>query len=154
MASSVKPVPDGYHTVTPYLIISGAAQALEFYAKAFGAVEVMRFKGPDEKIMHAEISIGDSRIMIADEFPQMGAVSPQSIGGTAVGLALYVENVDTVFARALSAGATTVSAVKDQFYGDRSGTLLDPFGHRWTISTHIEDVSPEELERRAAKMPH
>jgi len=154
MASSVKPVPDGYHTVTPYLIISGAAEALEFYAKAFGAVEVMRFKGPGEKIMHAEISIGDSRIMIADEFPQMGAVSPQSIGGTAVGLALYVENVDTVFTRALSAGATTVSAVKDQFYGDRSGTLLDPFGHRWTISTPIEDVSPEALERRAAKMPH
>ncbi|HEX5177100.1 MAG TPA: VOC family protein [Chthoniobacteraceae bacterium] len=155
MASSVKPLPDGYHTVTPYLIIHGAAQALEFYSRVFGAVEVMRFKGPGGKIMHAEMTIGDSRIMVADEFPQMGAVSPQSIGGTAVGLALYVEDADATFNRALGAGATVISAVQDQFYGDRSGTLLDPFGHRWTVATHIEDVTLEEVERRAAaQMPH
>jgi PhnB protein len=150
MASPVKPIPEGYHTVTPYLIIHGAARALEFYSRAFGAVEVMRFKGPQGKIMHAEMTIGDSRIMVADEFPQMGAVSPQSIGGTAVGLALYVENVDAVFNRAVAAGATMISAVKDQFYGDRSGTLLDPFGHRWTVATHIEDVTLDEVARRAA----
>ncbi len=155
MSSSVKPIPDGYHTVTPYLIVNGAAEALEFYSRALGAVEVMRFAGPNGKIMHAEMTIGDSRIMVADEFPQMGAISPRSLGGTAVGLAVYVENVDAVYNRAIGAGATLISALKDQFYGDRSGTLQDPFGHRWTISTHTEDVSPEELAKRAAaQMPH
>jgi PhnB protein len=155
MSASVKAVPDGYHTVTPYLIVHNAAEALEFSSRAFGAVEVMRFAGPNGKIMHAEMTIGDSRIMVADEFPQMGAISPRSLGGTAVGLAIYVEKVDAVYNRAIGAGATMIAAVKDQFYGDRSGTLQDPFGHRWTISTHTEDVSPEELEKRAAaQMPH
>ena len=150
MTSSVRPVPEGYHTVTPYLIIHAAAQALEFYSRAFGAVEVMRLSGPQGKIMHAEITIGDSRVMVADEFPQMGAISPRSLGGTAVGLAIYVENVDRVFERALASGATMLSPVKDQFYGDRSGTLQDPFGHRWTIATHIEDLTVEEIQKRAA----
>ena len=143
MAAPVRPVPAGYHTVTPYLIVHGAAEALEFYSRAFGAVEVMRLSGPHGKIMHAEITLGDSRVMVADEFPQMGAISPHSLGGTAVGLAIYVENVDHVFERALASGATMLSPVKDQFYGDRSGTLQDPFGHRWTIATHIEDLTVE-----------
>ena len=134
--------------MTPYLIIRGAAEAIEFYKKAFGAVEKMRFPFPGGRIGHAEIQIGNSHVMLADEFPEMGAKSPQTIGGTAVGLAVYVEDVDTVFNRALAAGAKEERPLKNQFYGDRSGTLIDPFGHKWTVATHIEDVSPEEMARR------
>jgi PhnB protein len=149
---SVKPVPDGYHTVTPYLIVSGGAKALDFYKRALGAEEQMRLEGPDGKIGHAEIKIGDSIVMLADEFPEMGAKSPQSIGGTPVGICLYVENVDARFDQAVKAGAKVERPVQDQFYGDRSGTVIDPFGHKWTIATHIEDLSPEEIGQRMAAM--
>jgi PhnB protein len=145
----VKPIPEGYHVVTPYLIVKGALRAIEFYKKAFGASEVARFDGPDGKIGHAEIRIGDSPVMLADEYPDMGFRSPQSLGGAGVSLMIYVEQVDDMFARALSAGAKQLRAVQDQFYGDRSGTLEDPFGHVWTLSTHIEDVPPDELRKRA-----
>jgi PhnB protein len=148
---AVKPIPNGYHTATPYLCIKGAARAIEFYKEAFQAVEKLRVPGPGGKLMHAEIQIGDSSIMMGDEFPEMGAVSPQTLGGAGVSLLLYVEDVDAVFARAIAAGATERRPVQDQFYGDRSGTIIDPFGHVWTISTHIEDVSPEELGRRMSK---
>jgi PhnB protein len=147
-----KPIPDGYRTVTPYLIVSGAAKALDFYKRAFGAEERVRMPGPGGKVMHAEIQIGDSMIMLADEFPQMGARSPQSIGGTSVGICLYVENVDVLFKQAIAAGAKEERPLQNQFYGDRSGTLIDPFGHKWTIATHIEDVTPEEIGRRMATM--
>jgi len=151
-ASAVKPVPEGYHTVTPYLIVNGAARALDFYRKAFGAKEQVRMPGPDGKVMHAEIQIGDSKVMLADEFPQMGAKSPQSIGGTPVGICLYVARVDAVYEQAIAAGAKVERPLKDQFYGDRSGTVIDPFGHKWTIATHIEDVSPDEMQKRMAAM--
>ena len=149
---SVKPIPDGYHTVTPYLIIQGAAGAIEFYKKAFGAKELMRIPGPGGKVGHAEIQIGDSRIMLADEHPEMGAKAPGSFGGSPVGLMLYVEDVDARFNRAVAAGAKVHRPLADQFYGDRSGTVTDPFGHQWTIGTHKEDVSPEELDRRMKAM--
>ena len=146
---AVKPVPDGYHTVTPYLIVKGAAEALDFYKRAFGATERMRFAQPNGKIGHAEIQIGDSVIMLADEVPEMGFLGPQSTGGkTPVSICLYVENVDTLFKQAIAAGGKELRPLQDQFYGDRTGTLADPFGHVWTIATHIEDVSQEELERR------
>jgi len=148
---AAKPIPDGYHTVTPYLILDDAAAALEFYKKAFGATELMRMEGPGGKIGHAELKIGDSPIMLADEVPEMGYRGPRSIGGTAVSILLYVGDVDQVFARAVSAGAREIRPVQDQFYGDRSGTLEDPFGHVWSIATHVEDVAPDELERRMAK---
>lgn len=156
MASKVKPIPDGYHSVTPYLSIQGAANALAFYKRAFGAEEIYRMGMPDGKIGHAEIQIGDSRIMLADEMPEMpDAVcqSPQSLHGTTVGLCIYVHDVDAQFQRAVAAGATVKRAVKDQFYGDRSGVLEDPFGHIWTLATHIENVSPEEMAKRMASMP-
>jgi len=146
---AVNPIPKGYHAVTPYLIIRGAASAIEFYRKAFNAAELMRFAGPDGKIMHAEIKIGDSQIMLADEMPDVGYVGPQSLNGTTVGFHIYVQNVDQWFTRALAAGAKELRPVQDQFYGDRSGTLLDPYGHMWTIATHVEDVGTEELRRRA-----
>jgi PhnB protein len=146
---SVKPIPEGYHSVTPYLIISGASDAIEFYKKAFGAAELFRFPAPGGKIGHAEIKIGDSPIMLADEYPAMGYKGPQSLGGSPITLMIYVEDVDNVFNRAVNAGATVKEAVQDKFYGDRTGTLTDPFGHVWHISTHKEDVSMEELERRA-----
>ena len=147
---ATKPIPDGYHTVTPYLIVKGAANAIEFYKQAFGASEVMRIDGPDGKVGHAEISIGDSRVMLADEFPDMGALSPKSLGGAGVSMLLYVEHADAVFKQAVSAGAKELRPVKDQFYGDRSGTLEDPFGHVWTVATHVEDLSPEEMHKRSA----
>ena len=151
---AVKPIPEGYHTVTPYLVVQGAAKALEFYKKAFGATELVRMPGPGGKVMHAEIRIGDSPVMLADEFPEMDARGPQALGGTPVGLCIYVENVDALFDRAVTAGAKVLRPVVDQFYGDRSGTVADPFGHKWTIATHKEDVSPEEMKRRmAALMP-
>ena len=149
---SVKPIPDGYHTATPYLIIKGAAEAIEFYKRAFNATELMRVPRPNGVLMHAEIKIGDSIIMLADEFPQMDALSPTTIGGSPVGLMLYLANVDEVFARAIAAGAKELRPVQNQFYGDRSGTVTDPFGHKWTIATHVEDVSHEDIERRMAAM--
>ncbi len=144
----VKPVPDGYHAVTPYLYVQGAARAIDFYKKAFGAEELVRFPGPDGRIGHAELRIGDSPIMLADEHPEMGALGPQSRGGTTVGFALYVPDVDRRFAQAVAAGATIVRPVQDHFYGDRNGTLTDPFGHTWIVATHVEDVPPAEMERR------
>jgi PhnB protein len=145
----VKPIPDGYTTVTPYLIVKDAAGALDYYKKALGATELFRMPGPGGKVMHAEIQVGDSRIMMADEFPEMCAQSPQTLGGTPVSLCLYVEDADTLFEQAVAAGATVRRPVMDQFYGDRSGTLVDPFGHVWTIATHKEDLTPEEIGRRA-----
>ena len=144
-----KPIPDGYHSVTPYLIIKGAAEAIEYYKRAFGATELFRFPAPEGKVGHAEIRIGDSPIMLADEFPEMGYKSPQSLGGSPVSIMIYVEDVDTMFNQAVAAGGKVQRPVKDQFYGDRSGTLEDPFGHVWHLATHKEDVSPEEMERRA-----
>ena len=149
---AVKYIPDGYHTATPYLIIKGAAKALDFYKKAFGATELMRMPDSDGKIGHAEIKIGNSPIMLADEFPDRGYKSPQSIGGTPVSIMLYVENVDETVERAVSEGAKITKAVEDQFYGDRNGTISDPFDHVWTISTHVEDVSPAEMKRRMEAM--
>ncbi|MBI4602402.1 MAG: VOC family protein [Planctomycetes bacterium] len=146
----VKPIPDGYHSVTPYLIVEGAARAIEFYQQAFGASERLRMPAPGGKVGHAELVIGGSCIMLADEFPEMGFRGPRAIGGSPVGILLYVEDVDAVFARAMAAGAKALRPVKDQFYGDRSGTLEDPFGHVWTIATHKEDLSPEEIQRRHA----
>jgi len=146
---SVKPIPEGYHSITPYLIIRGAARAIEFYKKAFGATELFRFSAPGGKIGHAEIKIGDSPIMLADEFAEMGYHGPQSLGGSPVSIMLYVEDVDAVFNQAVDAGATVKEALQDKFYGDRTGTLTDPFGHRWHVSTHKEDVSIKEMERRA-----
>jgi PhnB protein len=145
-----RPIPEGYHTITPYLIVTGAAGAIEFYKHAFGAKEVMRIPHPDGRIGHAELQLGDSRIMLADEFPEIGARSPMSLGGTPVSILLYVEDVDAVTTRALAAGAKLLRPLKDQFYGDRTGTLSDPFGHQWTIATHKEDVSPDEMKKRAA----
>jgi PhnB protein len=145
---AVRPIPDGYHTATAYLIVNDAARALEFYKRAFNAKEVMRLAGPDGKVMHAEMKVGDSPIMLADEFPEMGARSPQSFGGSPVSILLYVDDVDARFSQAIAAGATVQRAVTDQFYGDRSGTLIDPFGHVWSIATHKEDVSAEEMHRR------
>jgi len=147
-----KPIPDGYHSVTPYLIIDGAAKAIEFYTKVFGAKETMRRPGPDGKLGHAEIRIGDSVMMLADESPQMGNRSPKSIGGSPVSIMLYVEQSDRVFEGAVAAGATVDRPVENQFYGDRSGTVIDPFGYKWTISTHVEDVSPEEMKKRVAAL--
>jgi PhnB protein len=145
---AVKPIPDGYHSVTPYLIVSGAAQALEFYKEAFGAVELFRRPRPDGRVGHAEIRIGDSIVMLADEYPEMGARSPKTLGGAGFGLMIYVPDVDTAFPRAVTAGAKVLRPLKNQFYGDRSGTVEDPFGHSWTIATHVEDVTPEEMDRR------
>ena len=145
---AVKPIPEGYHTATPYLVVKGAAKALDFYKQAFGAKEILRFPGPDGKIGHAEIKIGDSHIMLADEFPEMDARSPETIGGSPVGIMLYVEDVDSRFRQAVAAGGKVVKPLQDQFYGDRSGTITDPFGHKWTIATHKEDVSSAEMQKR------
>jgi PhnB protein len=149
MASKVKAVPEGYNTVTPYIIVDGAAHALEFYKKAFGAKEVMRFNGPDGKVGHAEIRIGSSPVMLADEFPDMGAKGPQAFGGSPVSLHLYVEDVDALAKQAVAAGAKLTRPVADQFYGDRLGSVTDPFGHVWHIATHKEDLSPQEMKQRA-----
>ena len=146
---SAKPIPEGYHSVTPYLIVAGAADAIDFYARAFGAEEVLRMPMGD-RIGHAEILIGDSHVMLADEWPDMGHLGPKTRGGPTSSLMIYLPDVDAAFARAIAAGATEDRAVVDQFYGDRSGTLTDPFGHQWTLATHIEDVAPEEMEQRMA----
>ena len=150
MTSRVKPIPDGYYTATPYLIVREAAKAIEFYRQAFGATELMRMPAPGGKVGHAEIRIGNSTIMLADEAPEMGARSPETIGGSPISILLYVEDVDAVFKQAVAAGAKVTRPVKDQFYGDRMGGITDPFGHAWYIATHKEDVSPEEMKTRAA----
>ncbi|HWW21626.1 MAG TPA: VOC family protein [Steroidobacteraceae bacterium] len=146
---ATNPIPDGYRTVTPYLIIKGAAEAIEFYKRAFGATELLRMADPQGRVGHAEIKIGDSVIMLADEQPAMGYRGPRSLGGSSVSILLYLEDVDAVFERAVRAGARAQRPVADQFYGDRSGTLEDPFGHVWTVATHVEDVPAEEMQRRA-----
>ena len=150
MSAEVKPIPEGYHSVTPYLILSGAGDAIGFYKKALGAEEVMRLADPGGKVHHAEISIGDSRIMLADEHPEIQALSPKTIGGSPVSIHLYVEDVDRAVERAVAAGAKLVRPVADQFYGDRVGGIEDPFGYRWFIATHKEDLTIEEIRRRAA----
>jgi PhnB protein len=146
------PIPDGYPVVAPYLIVSGAAAAIDFYKQIFGATERMRMDAPGGKVGHAELLIGGCLIMLADEFPDMGAVGPKTVGGSPVTLHLYVEDVDATVARAVDAGAMVTRPVETKFYGDRSGGLTDPFGHAWHIATHVEDVSPEEMQRRAAAM--
>jgi PhnB protein len=156
MPAPVKPVPDGYHSVTPYLSIRNAGEAISFYKKAFGATELVRMDMPGGKVGHAELQIGDSRIMLADEFPEMPDIvckSPKALGGTTFGLNLYLDNVDARFEQAVKAGGKVLRPVNNKFYGDRSGTLEDPFGHVWTISTHVEDVPPEEMERRMKENP-
>ena len=152
MTPNVKPVPDGYHTVTPYLTVRGAAKAIEFYKRAFGAQQRGLLPMPGGKIGHAEIMIGNSIVMLADEFPEHGNKSPEALDGSPVGLAIYVENVDEVFDRAVKAGATVKEPVSDKFWGDRAGSVTDPFGHKWTILTHNEDVSIEEMKKRMEKM--
>ncbi len=148
---AVKPIPDGYHSVTPYLIVDDAAGALAFYKKAFGAVELMRMPAPGGKIGHAEIRIGDSPVMLADEFPNMNQKSPRALGGSPISLMVYVEDVDARVTQAVAAGAKLVRPVANQFYGDRTGGVDDPFGYHWYLATHVEDVPPDELEKRAAK---
>jgi PhnB protein len=152
MTPKVKPIPDGYHSVSPYLIASNAAQAIEFYQRAFGAQERERLPMPDGRIGHAELLIGNSIVMLADEFPEHGNRSPQTLNGSAVSFALYVEDVDQAFQRAVQAGATVKEALADKFWGDRAGTVMDPFGYKWTLLTHVEDVSPEEMKARMAKL--
>jgi PhnB protein len=147
-----KPIPDGYASVTPYLIIQGVAQAIDFYKKAFSATERLRLPMPDGKIAHAEIEIGGSVIMMGEECPQRGAKSPKTLGGTPVHVHLYVEDVDATYKQALAAGATVLSPLQNQFYGDRSGGVVDPFGHSWYLATHVEDVAPDEIAKRAAAM--
>ena len=144
----VKPVPDGYHTVTPYLMINGASKAIEFYKRAFGATERMRMEQPDGNVGHAELQIGDSCVMLSDEFPSMDLRGPQPGQPVSVSIHLYVEDVDAMSAKAATAGATVERPVENQFYGDRTCTLRDPFGHRWHVSTHVEDVAQDEMRRR------
>ena len=148
MPSQVKPIPQGFHTATPYLTLNDAARAIDFYKRAFGAQEVMRMNGPGGKIGHAEIKIGDSIIMLADEMPGSGSRSPQSLSGTTAGIFLYVENADAVFNQAVSAGAKVEAPLADMFWGDRFGSLKDPFGHSWSVATHKEDVAPAEMSKR------
>ncbi len=145
-----KPVPDGYHTVIPYLVIREAGKAIDFYTRALGAQELFRMPGPGGAVMHAELRIGDSTVMLTDENPEMGSKSPQSLGGTAVSVFLYVPDVDALFAKATAAGATTQMPPTNMFWGDRFAKVVDPFGHEWAMATHIEDVAPEEMEKRAA----
>ena len=144
---AVKPIPAGYHSVTPYLVVDDAAKAIDFYKRAFGAQEVFRMPMGD-KIGHAEVKIGDSHVMLADEFPELGHLGPKSRGGATSSIVLYVEDVDRSFKQALDAGATERQPITDQFWGDRMGTLVDPFGHPWSLATHKEDISPEEMQRR------
>jgi PhnB protein len=148
MSKSSKPIPDGYHTITPYLVVKGAEKAIDFYKKAFGALEVHRMAGPEGKILHAELQIGDSRVMLSEEFIEMRALSPQTIGGTPIHLFLYVPDVDTSFRKAVEAGAASEMKPEDMFWGDRYAKLSDPFGHRWSMATHKEDLTPEEIRKR------
>ena len=149
--ADVKPIPEGYPQVTPYLCVDGASDAIQFYTTVFGATERVRLPGPDGTIGHAELELGDSIIMLSDEYPDTGVRSPKAIGGTPVTISVYVEDVDRVFDRAVQAGARALRPVEDQFYGDRSGQFEDPFGHRWSVATHVEDVPPDEMARRAAQ---
>jgi PhnB protein len=148
----IKPIPEGYRTVTPFLSVDDAAGAIDYYKQAFGAKERMRMETPDGKIGHAELEIGDSLIMLADEFPEMGALGPKKVGGSPMTIHVYVEDVDAAFQRAIENGGKEVRAVEDQFYGDRSGRFEDPFGHSWNIASHVEDVPPDEMAKRAAAM--
>jgi PhnB protein len=152
VAMPVKPIPDGYSSITPYLYIRGASAAIDFYKKAFGAQELFRLPGPDGRIGHAELKIGNAIVMLADEHPEANAISPQTLNGTSVGILFYVNGVDDVIARAVAGGAKIERPTQNQFYGDRSGTIVDPFGHKWTVATHVENVSPEEMESRIKKM--
>jgi PhnB protein len=152
MPTKVKPIPDGYHHVTPYLSIKGAAAAIDFYKQAFDAIEVVRMPQPDGRIGHAELKFGDSFVMLADEFPEMNVVGPKTLGNTSVGLLLYVDDVDKTVERAVALGAKITKPIQDQFYGDRNATLEDPFGHKWTVAVHLEDVTPEEMNRRMTAM--
>jgi PhnB protein len=149
MKGQVKPIPKGYHTVTPYLVVDHADAAIRYYTKAFGAVEVFRMEGPDHQVAHAELQIGDSRIMLSDQSPAMGFNAPKSLGGTPVSLMVYLEDVDHVFKTAVKAGGTATRPVEDMFYGDRSGTVTDPYGHVWILATHKEDLTAEEIQHRA-----
>jgi PhnB protein len=155
MATKVKPIPDGYHSLTPYLCIKGASDAIAFYKKAFGAEELVRMPMPDGTVGHAELQIGDSRLMLADENTMSDALTkgPGALRGTTVGLCIYVGDVDALFKRAVEAGAKTKRPLANQFYGDRTATVEDPFGHVWTLMTHVEDVAPDELKRRMAALP-
>jgi PhnB protein len=148
--ADVQPIPDGYPQVTPYLCIDGAGDAIEFYKRVFGAEERVRMGGPEGSVMHAELQLGDSLIMLSDPFPGANVQTPKELGGTPVTVSLYVEDVDSVFNAAVEAGASEERAVEDQFYGDRTGQFVDPFGHRWSVATHVEDVPPDEMEKRAA----
>ena len=152
MAGKVKPIPENYHRVTPYLVVDGAAEAIDFYSRIFGATELMRMPAPGNKIGHAEIKVGDSVVMLADAVAEMGHKSPKTLGGSPVSLLLYVEDTDTTVKRAVENGAKLSRPVEDQFYGDRMGTVEDPFGHVWHVATHVEDVSPEEMKRRMESM--
>lgn len=147
---SVKAIPDGYYSLTPYLVCKGAAKAIEFYAKAFGAQEIVRMPGPDGSVLHAEVKIGNSMLMLSDENRERGYLSPESIGGTACSIMFYSDDVDRVFNDAVAAGAKVDTPPADMFWGDRMGNIVDPFGHKWAIATHKEDVSPEEMEKRMA----
>jgi PhnB protein len=149
MPAKVQPIPQGYHSVTPYITVKDAARAIDFYQRAFGAKEIMRMDGPDGKIPHAELKIGDSMVMLADEMPGNNAKSPQSLGGTTVNMFVYTEDVDHMFKQAVSAGAKVDMPLDDMFWGDRYGKLTDPFGHTWSLATHKEDVAPEEMKKRA-----
>jgi PhnB protein len=149
---AVKPIPEGYPRVSPYLVVDGAQKAIEFYTTVLGFTERMRMPGPDGRIGHAELQLGDSVLMLADEFPDADAKGPSAYGGSPVSLTVYVEDVDATFERAAEAGATVVWPLENKFYGDRAATFDDPFGHRWTINSHVEDVSPEEMGRRAAEI--
>lgn len=149
MAKAAKAIPAGYHTVTPSLVVAGAAKAIEFYKKALGAEEIMRFPGPDGSLMHAEIKVGDSVLMLGDEMPEQGGRSPKSYGGTPVSFFVYRDNVESAWKRAVDAGAKEVMPLQDMFWGDRTGCLEDPFGHRWWLAQHIQDLTPEEIQRNA-----
>ncbi len=145
---AVKAIPDGYHSVSPYLVCKDAAKAIDYYTKVFGAEETVRMPGPNGNVMHAEVKIGDSIVMLSDENKERGHFSPETIGGTAVSVMLYIDDVDGVFKRAVAAGATVEMPPADMFWGDRMGNLVDPFGHKWAIATHTEDVTPDEMEKR------
>ncbi|HEY6624098.1 MAG TPA: VOC family protein [Acidimicrobiales bacterium] len=150
--ADVKPIPDGYPRITPSLIIDGAGAAIDFYADVLGTTVRMRMDGPDKRVGHAELQLGDSVIMLADEYPDMGYLGPKAVGGTPVTISVYVDDVDSVFQKALGAGATELRPLENQFYGDRSGQFEDPFGHRWNVATHVEDVPEDEMMRRATEM--
>jgi uncharacterized glyoxalase superfamily protein PhnB len=150
MTTRIKPIPEGFHTITPHLVVKGAAQAIEFYKKAFGAEEIVRMPGPNgQSVMHAELKIGDSRLWLVDEFPAMGCLGPHGVGGTPVTIHLYVQDADAIFNQAVATGAEVRMAMHDAFWGDRYGLIVDPFGHKWSLATHKEDLTPEDLAKRA-----